>query len=89
LMLRPNPSFSVRIRNGVRWLLGQQLADGSWGSNHILRIPYPWSKDPWNQSFWKEDGKAVNAAIRDHRRLFTTATVFAALKEYESLVLKR
>ena len=89
LMLRPNPSFSVRIRNGVRWLLGRQLADGSWGSNHILRIPYPWSKDPWNQSFWKEDGKAVNAAIRDHRRLFTTATVFAALKEYESLVLKR
>ncbi len=88
LILRPNPSFSVKIRNGVGWLLDRQLADGSWAPNYILRIPFPWIKDPWNQSFWKEDGKAVNAAIRDHRRLYTTATVFSAFKEFENLVLK-
>ena len=87
LMLSPNPSFSARIRNCVSWLLDRQLADGSWSSNHILRIPYPWTKEPWNQSFWKEDGKAINAVIKDQRRLYTTATVFAALKEYENQVL--
>lgn len=89
LMLRPNPRFRAGIRSGVRWLLDRQLADGGWSPNHILRIPYPWTKEPWIQSCWKEDGKAVNAAIKDHRRLYTTATVFAALKEYESVVLKR
>ena len=88
MMVRLNPSFSGRIRDGVRWLLDRQLTDGSWASNHILRIPYPFTMDPWNQSFWKEDGKAVNATIKDHRRLYTTATVFAALKEYENQVLE-
>jgi squalene cyclase len=85
LMLMPEPSFLANIKDGVNWLLDRQLFDGSWSYNHILRIPHPSVKEPWNQLQWKKDGKAINAAIKDHRRLFTTATVFAALSEFEDI----
>jgi squalene-hopene/tetraprenyl-beta-curcumene cyclase len=88
LLMKPEPSFSDRIRDGAKWLLDRQLTDGSWAPNHILRIPYPWVKDPWNQPIWKRDGKAINAVIKDHRRLYTTATAFVALKDYESRISK-
>jgi mannose/fructose/N-acetylgalactosamine-specific phosphotransferase system component IID len=81
-MVEDNPSVSKKIMNCVEWLLNQQLADGSWSSNHILRIPHPSMMEPWKQPFWNQDGKAINAAIQDHRRLFTTATVFAALSDF-------
>jgi squalene-hopene/tetraprenyl-beta-curcumene cyclase len=82
LMVEDNPSVSKKIMNCVEWLLNQQLADGGWSSNHILRIPHPSMMEPWKQPFWNQDGKAINAAIQDHRRLFTTATVFAALSDF-------
>jgi hypothetical protein len=44
--------------------------------------------EPWNQPFWKQDGKAINASIKDHKRLFTTATVFGALSEFVNRSLK-
>jgi hypothetical protein len=40
-------------------------------------------KEPWTQTGWNVDGKAINAAIRDHRRFYTTATVVRALSEFE------
>ena len=88
LMVEANLNFSEKILNCVDWLLNHQLSDGSWSSNHILRIPHPSKVDPWNQTIWKEDGKAINAAIKDHNRLFTTATVFSALSEFENKFLK-
>jgi squalene-hopene/tetraprenyl-beta-curcumene cyclase len=81
LLILPDVSFSDKIIEGVRWLLDRQLTDGSWTANHILRIPCPWTKDPWNQTVWNRGGKAINAAIKDHRRLFTTATALTALIE--------
>ena len=88
LMVEANLNFSEKILNCVDWLLNHQLSDGSWSSNHILRIPHPSKVDPWNQTIWKEDGKAINAVIKDHNRLFTTATVFSALSEFENKSLK-
>ena len=82
LMAGHEPDVSRRIIRGVDWLVSSQLADGSWPSGYMLRIPLPSMKDPWNQPFWSLDGRAINALIRDHRRLFTTATAFAALSEY-------
>jgi squalene-hopene/tetraprenyl-beta-curcumene cyclase len=87
LMTAPDRSLKKKIINSAEWLLNHQLSDGSWSSNHILRIPHPSIMEPWNQVFWKKDGKAINAAIKDHRRLFTTATVFSALSEYEDRTL--
>ncbi len=88
LMLAPDHSLKDKISNSVEWLLNHQISDGSWNCNHILRIPHPSMMDPWNQTFWKQDGKAINAAIKDHKRLFTTATVFSALSEFENRSLK-
>ena len=88
LMVAPEQSLHETIVNSVEWLLNHQLSDGSWSSNHILRIPHPSMMEPWKQVFWKQDGKAINAAIKDHKRLFTTATVFAGLSEFENRSLK-
>lgn len=87
LMVEPNSRFTSNINSGIEWLLSNQQTDGSWSSNHILRIPHPSMKDPWNQTIWKKDGKAINAAIKDQNRLFTTATVFSTLAEFENRIL--
>jgi squalene cyclase len=81
LMVEPRPDLSGRIAQGIDWLLDHQLSDGSWAPGHILRIPHPSVKEPWNESFWRIDGKAINAVIKDHRRIFSTATVFTALSD--------
>jgi squalene-hopene/tetraprenyl-beta-curcumene cyclase len=82
LLIRP-VNASENIRNGVQWILDHQLNDGSWNSNHKLRIPHPSTIDPWNQTDWKVGGKAINAVIEDHRRLYTTATVVKTLLDYQ------
>jgi hypothetical protein len=88
LMVAPNPSLSESIRRGVEWLLTEQLADGSWNSHHILRIPHPSTMEPWKQPNWNRDGKAINAVIKDHRRLYTTATALTALSELDERLSK-
>ncbi len=88
LMVSPRPSFSDRVRRGVEWLLADQLTDGSWNSHHILRIPHPSTMEPWKQPYWKPDGKAIGAVIKDHRRLYTTATAFTALSEFDERLSK-
>ena len=82
LLIQPHNALQS-IRNGVEWILRYQLKDGSWSSTHKLRIPHPSSTDPWNQTYWKAGGKSINAVIEDQRRLFTTATVFKTLTEYQ------
>jgi len=82
LMMEPKPDLSEKIGHGIDWLLAHQLADGSWASGYILRIPHPSVREPWKASSWIRDGRAINAVIKDHRRLFTTATAFMALSEF-------
>lgn len=81
LLVIPNLQYLEKIKEGLYWLLNNQLADGSWNSNHILKIPYPSMKEPWTQNNWKTDGRAINAIIKDQKRLYTTATVLSALLE--------
>jgi squalene cyclase len=88
LAVDPRADFSESVKKGVQWLLTDQLADGSWNSHHILRIPHPSTKEPWKQQLWARDGKAINAVIRDHRRLYTTATALAALSELDERISK-
>jgi squalene cyclase len=83
LMVAPRPDLLESIKKGVEWLLTDQLTDGSWNSHHILRIPHPSTMEPWKQPYWNRDGKAINAVIKDHKRLYTTATAFTALSELE------
>ena len=81
LTIKLQPVCREAINKGMNWLVNNQLADGSWRYNYILRIPHPSVKEPWKQSYWKLDGKAINALIRDHNRLYSTATAFSALTE--------
>jgi len=57
-------------------LMAGQLADGSWPSHPVLRLTSRYVREPWNA-----EGSAPLFA--DDRRLFTTATVVAALAAYE------
>jgi squalene cyclase len=86
LMVEPRPDFSGRIARGIDWLLTYQMADGGWSPGYILRIPHPPMKEPWKEPSWKRDGKAIGALIRDHRRLFSTATAFTALSEFKEMM---
>jgi len=88
LLMGAAPGFSENVRRGVEWLLTDQLTDGSWSSHHMLRIPHPSNMEPWKQSYWNRDGKAINAVIKDHRRLYTTATAFTALTEFDERLSK-
>jgi squalene-hopene/tetraprenyl-beta-curcumene cyclase len=88
LMVAPSPSYTDNTGRGVEWLLTNQLTDGSWDSHHILRIPHPSTMEPWKQPSWTRDGKAINAVIKDHRRLYTTATAFTALSEFDERLSK-
>jgi squalene cyclase len=82
LMLRSKSKASDRVKMGVEWLLRHQLKDGSWPSYYLLRIPHPTMREPWRYHAWVRDGKAIGAVIKDHNRLFTTATAYSALAEY-------
>jgi len=88
LTAAPRPDLSESIWRGAQWLLTDQLADGSWNSHHMLRIPHPSTMEPWKQSYWNPEGKAINAVIKDHKRLYTTATAFTALSELEERLSK-
>ena len=83
LMLGSRSTDSDRVRRGVEWLLKHQLEDGSWPPHYLLRIPHPTMKEPWRYHAWVRDGKAIGAVIRDHNRLFTTATAYSALAEFD------
>lgn len=83
LGLEASERSGAALERGARWLLAQQSPDGGWQSHHILRIPHPSTREPWKQTGWREDGRAIGAVIRDHRRLYTTATAFTALSRFE------
>lgn len=83
LMLESRCADSDRIMKGVEWLLTHQLDDGSWLPYYLLRIPHPAMKEPWRYHAWIRDGRAIGAVIKDHRRLFTTATAFSALSMFD------
>jgi hypothetical protein len=86
LMFREKTGEKEAIGRGIAWLLSQQLGDGSWSPAYILRIPHPAMKEPWRHPFWNRGGRAVNALICDHRRLFTTATALRTLSIARELI---
>lgn len=61
------------IAGAVRWLIAQQRPDGSWRASAQMRVPPPHAVDPEKHA----EGTSV---FLDERRIFTTATVLAALK---------
>jgi squalene cyclase len=76
LELGGDPAAAARART---WLLEQQLPDGSWESSARLRVPHPDDEDPGLYRDWIRDGLIEGSLAFDHQRIFTTATVLAAL----------
>lgn len=76
----PNPSTSTALGETLSWLLANQARDGSWPASAHLRIPPPHVIDPASWPDWVEDGRGGGSVNDDPRRLFTTATVMAALQ---------
>jgi len=60
------------LRRGLTWLFGRQDEDGGWPASALMRVPPPHAADP-------DEHPAATFVGLDDRRIFTTATVLAAL----------
>ncbi|WP_394974506.1 prenyltransferase/squalene oxidase repeat-containing protein [uncultured Croceitalea sp.] len=68
----------------VSELLENQLVDGSWKSNKIMRMPAPNMLNLSNEKItWKVDTRGTNIILEDFNRLFTTSVCLSALKKYD------
>lgn len=82
LLLLPKSTALKNVKMGVSWLVNHQVPDGGWMSHPILRIPPPFIIDPWNYPSWNINSHRIGSIIRDHNRLFSTATAFSAISAY-------
>ena len=62
---------------GLRWLLSAQQPDGSWANVPTMRMPRPEVHRPW-----EDPEGCLLPLLTDRNRLFTTATVVAALADF-------
>jgi squalene cyclase len=63
----------------VEWLIENQREDGSWTASATLRLPLPDDRSPETFKDWRL-GTGFGNICLDHRAVFTTASVVAALK---------
>lgn len=81
-----NPSqYLDDIKKGFRWLVDNQMSDGSWKTKRILRIPATDVTNPQMVKYWRRSSFGVNTIIDDHYRNFTTAIVFSAMSDFLTL----
>lgn len=67
------------IFESVRWLIDNQLNDGSWQSVPMMQIPPPNIVDAETVHNWRVNGKGVGSRSADQNRIFTTSTVLRTL----------
>ena len=84
LLLRFRQESAVEARKrAIRWLISEQLPDGSWLSEPVLRFPFGSDFAPWKFNNWSLDSSAgYGSLIRDHRRLATTASAISAIADF-------
>ena len=81
IMVKENIKNLKPIKKGIKWLLSNQLEDGSWESFPIMTIPKPWEEN-------QMDNPIERPATKDTNRIFTTATVLKSLSRYYELINK-
>ncbi|MET0404136.1 MAG: hypothetical protein ABW123_17115, partial [Cystobacter sp.] len=79
LRLDPGASGDA-LRSGLHWLSRTQRAEGDWDSAPLMRMPRPQEHTPWEDP----EGCLLLPVLTDRNRLFTTATVVAALADWLS-----
>ncbi|MEH2253626.1 prenyltransferase/squalene oxidase repeat-containing protein [Nostoc sp.] len=67
--------LSTKLDQAVNWLMNTQKADGSWPSSALMRFPDP--------ADILESDSSSSPVIPDDKRIFTTATVLAALSRVQ------
>lgn len=66
-----------------KWLLTNQLRDGSWNSSGIMRIPTPSIITPQTEvSVWRSSSSGPNIIVEDSMRNFTTSVCMKAISSY-------
>lgn len=75
LLLFDSKKYENCIKKGIAWIVQNQVTDGSWLTNRILRIPAPDVEDPLKVDRWKLSSFGVNWVADDHNRVFTTSIV--------------
>lgn len=73
------------ILKGLKFILNNQLIDGSWISGRILAIPATDVKDQKNVDSWRNSSFGVNILVDDYKKVFTTVTVCSMLLRIKSL----
>lgn len=79
--------LSQYINNGITWLRKNQYDDGSWKTARILRLPFPDELNPANIKDWRRTSFGLNCLVDDHKRVFTTATIYNTLGNYAKYCL--
>lgn len=72
------------VRSGVLFLHNNQEINGCWRARTgIMRLPTPDDRHPWQSPRDLPTGTTLGSLVPDQNRVFTTATVVAALKRTE------
>lgn len=78
LMLSPG-SFARERHRAMEWLVRRQMADGSWPTAPVLRIPDGHVVDPAAKGSSYAARPGTNIVAADERRVYTAALVLRAL----------
>ncbi|MCH7399022.1 terpene cyclase/mutase family protein [Belliella sp. DSM 107340] len=73
------------ILKGFRFILNNQLIDGSWVSERILAIPATDVKNQEDVISWRKSSFGVNVLVDDYKKVFTTVSVVGALLKFKSI----
>ncbi|MEM6816107.1 MAG: hypothetical protein AAF600_17250 [Bacteroidota bacterium] len=89
LFLTSNPSIYEKrkdaISQGFKWLIDNQMSDGSYDSSTCLRVPSSHITDPNAVSKWRIGSNNTNIVTTDHSRLFSTTIACRALFQFIGL----
>ena len=78
-----NAPAQAMIHQILDRLTALQKPDGSWAASACLRIPPPDVEDPKKFKNWVLGGRGSGSLVRDHRAIFTTATVVECLNYHQ------
>ncbi len=75
------------LSNGVDWLVQTQWSDGSWAASARLRVPPTDCLEPDEICGWEVVGRVQGSTSLDQGRVFTTASVLAALGRVQTRLI--
>ena len=81
-LLSQKEKYLREIERAIKWLLNNQLSDGSWLTGNVLRIPQPDVLIPSEVEKWRNSPFGYNTITYDNQRSFTASMVVNALSKF-------